>query len=40
MIRQLAPGMVQQIQSVCSDCNGEGEVINEKDSCKNVKGRK
>nr|AAX46634.1 DnaJ subfamily A member 2 [Bos taurus] len=31
MIRQLAPGMVQQMQSVCSDCNGEGEVINEKD---------
>lgn len=24
MIRQLAPGMVQQMQSVCSDCNGEG----------------
>ncbi|XP_006729764.1 dnaJ homolog subfamily A member 2 [Leptonychotes weddellii] len=23
MIRQLAPGMVQQMQSVCSDCNGE-----------------
>lgn len=25
MIRQLAPGMVQQMQSVCTDCNGEGE---------------
>lgn len=25
MIRQLAPGMVQQMQSMCSDCNGEGE---------------
>lgn len=24
MIRQLAPGMVQQMQSVCTDCNGEG----------------
>lgn len=24
MIRQLAPGMVQQMQSVCADCNGEG----------------
>ena len=24
MIKQLAPGMVQQRQSVCSDCNGEG----------------
>jgi hypothetical protein len=26
MIRQLAPGMVQQMQSVCSDCNGEGKA--------------
>lgn len=25
MIRQLAPGMVQQMQTVCSDCNGEGK---------------
>lgn len=28
MIRQLAPGMVQQMQSVCSDCNGEGMLLN------------
>lgn len=28
MIRQLAPGMVQQMQSVCSDCNGEGMRAN------------
>lgn len=28
MIRQLAPGMVQQMQSVCSDCNGEGMHAN------------
>jgi DnaJ family protein A protein 2 len=27
MIRQLAPGMVQQMQSVCSDCNGEGMLV-------------
>lgn len=26
MIRQLAPGMVQQMQSVCTDCNGEGKI--------------
>ncbi|MGH0131491.1 UNVERIFIED_CONTAM: hypothetical protein FKN15_077133 [Acipenser sinensis] len=26
MIRQLAPGMVQQMQSVCTDCNGEGKA--------------
>lgn len=24
-IRQLGPGMVQQMQSVCPDCRGEGE---------------
>ena len=36
----LAPGMVQQMQSVCSDCNGEGEVINEKDRCKKCEGKK
>lgn len=40
MIRQLAPGMVQQMQSVCTDCNGEGEVIHEKDRCKECDGRK
>lgn len=27
MIRQLAPGMVQQMQSVCTDCNGEGNMF-------------
>lgn len=26
MIRQLAPGMVQQMQSVCTDCSGEGKT--------------
>ncbi|KAB0351441.1 hypothetical protein FD754_016298 [Muntiacus muntjak] len=40
MIRQLAPGMVEQMQSVCSDCNGGGEVINEKDRCKKCEGKK
>lgn len=40
MIKQLAPGMVQQMQSVCLDCNGDGEVINEKDYCKKCEGKK
>ncbi|XP_024911719.1 dnaJ homolog subfamily A member 2b [Cynoglossus semilaevis] len=40
VIRQLAPGMVQQMQSVCTDCNGEGEVINEKDRCRKCEGHK
>ena len=29
MIRQLAPGMVQQMQSVCTDCNGEGKGLSD-----------
>ena len=39
-LRPLGPGMMQQIQSVCSTCNGEGEVINERDRCKTCKGKK
>ncbi|XP_022918984.1 dnaJ homolog subfamily A member 2-like [Onthophagus taurus] len=38
--RQLAPGMTQQMQSRCSDCQGEGEVINEKDRCPTCHGKK
>jgi hypothetical protein len=26
-MRQLGPGMVQQMQSVCPDCHGEGRVL-------------
>lgn len=39
-IRQLGPGMVQQMQSVCPDCRGEGTMIAEKDRCKTCSGRK
>ncbi|PVU97586.1 hypothetical protein BB559_001977 [Furculomyces boomerangus] len=38
-MRQLGP-MVQQIQQQCPACNGEGEIINEKDKCKKCKARK
>lgn len=38
--RQLGPGMVQQMQAVCSDCGGEGEVLSEKDKCKQCNGKK
>lgn len=38
--RQLGPGMVQQMQSKCNDCMGEGETCREKDRCKVCKGRK
>lgn len=39
-IRQLGPGMVQQLQSVCPDCQGKGEVIAEKDRCPECSGKK
>lgn len=32
--------MIQQIQSVCPDCRGQGERINPKDRCKQCNGRK
>ena len=38
--RQLGPGMMQQMQTVCPDCSGEGEVIAEGDRCKSCKGKK
>jgi DnaJ family protein A protein 1 len=39
-IHQLAPGMIQQTQSVCHDCRGEGEYIPAKDRCKHCQGKK
>ncbi|CAM6051597.1 unnamed protein product [Sphagnum compactum] len=39
-IRQLGPGMIQQMQHVCPDCKGSGEVIDEKDKCPQCKGQK
>jgi DnaJ family protein A protein 2 len=38
--RQLGPGLVQQIHSVCPKCAGQGNVIPEKDRCKSCKGSK
>ncbi|XP_065331662.1 dnaJ homolog subfamily A member 2-like [Cloeon dipterum] len=38
--RQLGPGMTQQIQSICPDCSGEGEVMAEKDRCQVCRGKK
>jgi len=40
MIRQMGPGMIQQMQTVCPDCNGKGEVIDPKDRCKKCRGKK
>lgn len=38
--RQIGPGMIQQMQHVCSECRGAGEVISEKDKCPQCKGTK
>lgn len=39
MMRQMGP-MIQRFQTVCPDCNGEGETIREKDKCKVCSGKK
>ncbi|KAF4994765.1 hypothetical protein FHETE_9725 [Fusarium heterosporum] len=39
MMRQMGP-MIQRFQTVCPDCNGEGEIIKEKDKCKQCNGKK
>lgn len=39
MLRQLGP-MIQRFQTVCPDCNGEGESIRDKDRCKQCNGKK
>jgi len=39
-LRQIGPGMVQQMQSACPTCRGAGKSISEKDKCKSCKGSK
>jgi DnaJ homolog subfamily A member 2 len=39
MMRQMGP-MIQRFQTVCPDCNGEGEIIKDKDRCKQCQGKK
>lgn len=39
-IQQLGPGMVSQVQSMCGECQGQGERIHPKDRCKNCEGKK
>lgn len=39
-LRQIGPGMVQQIQSACPTCKGSCKMIDEKDKCKTCKGNK
>ena len=39
-LRQVGPGMVQQMQSACPTCKQTGKVMNEADKCKTCKGKK
>jgi len=39
-IRQLGPGMIQQMQHACNECKGTGETINDRDRCPQCKGEK
>ncbi|OAA67909.1 protein mitochondrial targeting protein [Niveomyces insectorum RCEF 264] len=39
VMRQMGP-MIQRFQTACPDCNGEGEMIKDKDRCKNCHGKK
>ncbi|KAL2927158.1 DnaJ protein-like protein ANJ1, partial [Bienertia sinuspersici] len=39
-IRQLGPGMIQQMQHPCNECKGTGETISDKDRCPQCKGDK
>lgn len=40
IVRQIGPGMIQQMQAQCDECDGRGEVINPKDRCKTCNGEK
>jgi len=40
VVRQLGPGMIQQMQMQCDGCNGKGDLIKEDDKCKECKGKK
>jgi len=39
-LRQIGPGMVQQMQSACHRCQGTGEAIKDSDRCPSCKGDK
>lgn len=40
IIRQLGPGMIQQMQAQCDDCDGQGQKIAAKDRCTQCNGQK
>lgn len=39
IMRQMGP-MIQQMQQTCDECLGNGEIINQKDRCKQCNGKK
>jgi len=40
IVRQIGPGMFQQIRTICPTCEGKGEVIPEGKRCKDCDGKK
>lgn len=40
ILRQLGPGMLQQMQAHCEQCDGQGEIVPESGRCKECKGQK
>mmetsp|Transcript_273 Transcript_273/g.372 ORF Transcript_273/g.372 Transcript_273/m.372 type:complete len:414 (-) Transcript_273:30-1271(-) len=40
IVKQLGPGMIQQMQTVCRDCDGKGETIKDSDRCGECAGKK
>jgi len=39
-VHQLGPGMIQHMQSVCTDCSGSGERLSAADRCKGCSGKR
>lgn len=39
-VQHIGPGMVQQIQTVCIECQGQGERIHPRDRCEECSGAK
>lgn len=40
MLRQIGPGMVQQMRVACPACNQTGKCIDERDKCRSCRGKK
>lgn len=40
VVRQIGPGMIQQMQVACGDCEGKGEWIDPNKRCKQCRGKK